>query len=257
MHFRSVVELQEKYVNVKVIGGYEALRGHNAYFANVSMIEYSDEEEIIDYIQPPPDKEILCKLLNNPHLLIVRTTNKTIPHLPGYITFPMYIGGDKNNPRINPDMLFTAIIPRKEYQDQLCPTPTISSRKSPANSTSIVYNCIHNIDGIEKDKLLLALYDCANCQGYTDINERAMKLFEHSQKPNGSVSIAKQLIKTGQTIFDVIDLGSGDRMIQINIEASEVDFTKYETLHGKGKVAILIEKLRHKPKSKSKKCVIC
>jgi len=263
--FNSRSDFEARFPNVKFVGGIDGLK-ENTKIANVTMIAHTQTKDLPEHIAPPND-ELLREIFNNPNTIIVRTTDGTIPSAPGYITFPVVIGNAEGN--LTNKSLFTALIRKGTYTPNPSPTsspnqsPVVTYRKTPASSISSmasVANCILNVEGIDKAKLLLALYDNANCQGpehtkHADRTQRGLALLEGSTMESGIFSRAEECIKSNKTIFDVVDLGRGERLLAVDMSTAEVDFSKYEAQHGIGKVAELIEDLRRKPKAKS--CVIC
>jgi hypothetical protein len=100
------------------------------------------------------------------------------------------------------------------------------------------------IIGIDKAKLLLDLYNKANCQGKNfDDSPMSKRIGILNAKNKGTMELAEQLIAESQDyIFDNVDLGAGSRPLKISLDGFEIDTSSYDDYHGAGLGESVVQK---------------
>jgi len=106
-----------------------------------------------------------------------------------------------------------------------------------------------NIFGIDKSVLLLSLYNNAKQQGVAYDNMPAAKhiglLLKHGKLENAE-ALLEYRMESDNYYFDYINLGSGPKVIQVDLGVHEPDFSKYDFHHGEGLAKKIVSTLRDK-----------
>lgn len=102
------------------------------------------------------------------------------------------------------------------------------------------------IFGLDKAIVLLNLYNNAKQQGSVFDNMPAARLIGSKFKP-GTYSMAVEKLNAAEASrnfnFEYLDLGSGPRVLKVDLENEVVDFTQYDYFHGKGLALEVIHQL--------------
>src|ERR1700733_15370929 len=102
---------------------------------------------------------------------------------------------------------------------------------------------------INRNELLLALYNNARCQGSAYDSHPEMKR-RGAMAVSANLDDAKKIFAqrdsspTKDYYFYDIDLGNGVRLLKVDLNQDEPDFSEYDRLHGKDLAETIINDLR-------------